>query len=549
MREILEQCRQYFIYSGVLSFIMNVLSLTPIIYMINAMDKVVSSHSIESLISITSIAIYVFMLEALFELLRAKFLNNFSKTLHHLIGQPTLQCLLTTKQQDVHSRYSMDDVEILQQFITTKGLQALIDAPWIPFYIIILYYFHISLALLALLSIVLLIGLAVWEHKTTHFGQLMVGSYSRASKDYLRIALLNGEVISALNMRDHIVKRWWVRNEEYLNRKNQVEERIMRIVTWTRFIRSMITTVAMGVAAYFALQSEVSSGVLLGAMILLPKAIAPISSVISAGKSFTDAQGAYLRLSKILDQSIHQPQQLNLPAPIGQVSVERIFFYLSRDRNILSAINFQLDAGDCLVVLGSNAAGKSTLAKLLVGFYKPNDGFVRLDGADISVWINNGLGQTIGYLPQDVQLFEGTVAENIGRLEPVSANQDKIIAAARQARIEEMILKLPKGYDTQVGEQGGMLSSGQRQRIGIARALYGEPNYIVFDEPDAHLDGQAELEFINVIKELKSKHVTVVIVSHKPNVVKVADKVLTLHEGKMQQFGSPQEVLSGLKMA
>ena len=549
MREILEQCRQYFIYSGVLSFIMNVLSLTPIIYMINAMDKVVSSHSVETLISITSIAIYVFMLEAMFEFLRAKFLNSFSKTLHHLLGQPTLQSLLTTKQQDVHSRYSMDDVEILQQFITTKGLQALIDAPWIPFYIILLYYFHISLALLAILSIILLIGLAVWEHKTTHFGQLMVGSYARASKDYLRIALLNGEVISALNMRDHIVKRWWVRNEEYLNRKNQVEERIMRIVTWTKFIRSTITTVAMGVAAYFVLQSEVSSGVLLGAMILLPKAIAPISSVISAGKSFTDAQGAYLRLSKILEHNTHQTQQLNLPAPIGQVSVERIFFYLSRDRNILSAVNFQLDEGECLVVLGSNAAGKSTLAKLLVGFYKPNDGFVRLDGADVSVWANNGLGQSIGYLPQEVQLFEGTVAENIARLERVAPNQDKIIAAARQARIEEMILKLPNGYDTQVGEQGGMLSSGQRQRIGIARALYNEPNYIVFDEPDAHLDGQAELEFINLIKELKSKHVTVVIVSHKPNVVKVADKILTLHEGKMQQFGLRQEVLSALKMA
>jgi ABC-type protease/lipase transport system fused ATPase/permease subunit len=234
---------------------------------------------------------------------------------------------------------------------------------------------------------------------------------------------------------------------------------------------------------------------------------------------------------------------------MGSLSVEQLFFSLTKDRFILRGVSFAIASGECLAVIGSSASGKTTLAKLLVGYYMPTGGFVRLDGADVNLWAKNGLGDMIGYLPQDIQLFSGTVAENIARLESVQDNGDKIIAAAKQARIHEMILKLPAGYDTNIGERGARLSGGQRQRLGMARALYGNPKFLVLDEPNSNLDGQSELELLEILKELKQQQVTVVVISHKPNLVEIADKVLALHEGPVIKFGTRQTVLSQISFA
>ncbi len=549
MREILDECRQFFIYTGVLSFLLNLLLLTPMIYMIYTMDKVISSRSLETLYSFTALAIYVFFIEGLFESAYHKLTNRLGITLQHILGRPTLKGMLASTAQDVQIRHSMEDVDLLQDFITTKGVKATFDIPWIPVYIIILYYFHPSLAVYAVVSIILLTGLAVWEHKVTHDTQLQVGAYSRAARDFLAVSLQNNEIITTLGMEQSIGRKWWVRNEEYLQRKNRVESGLIRIIALTKLVRQTITTLALGTAVYYSMTSSVSSGIILGAMMLLPRAMQPISSVISTGKSFIDAQAAYQRLNDLFASQKKSSQALHLPAPIGQLSVERVFFYLARDRNILSGINFAVEPGDCLAVMGASASGKSSLAKLLVGYYQPSDGFVRLDGADVSLWIKNGLGVSIGYLPQDVQLFSGTVAENIARLQTGKDVQPKVIAAAQQARVHDLILKLPNGYDSEVGEQGCKLSGGQRQRIGLARALYGQPKFMVLDEPDANLDGQAELELLALLQELKQLRITVVVISHKPNVVAVADKVLVLHEGQQMQFGSRDNVLSQLKTA
>jgi len=282
---------------------------------------------------------------------------------------------------------------------------------------------------------------------------------------------------------------------------------------------------------------------------LMSRTIAPISSVISAGKTFINAKAAYDRLDTLLaEQSANNQSALSLPAPKGTLLVERVFFFMNKDRNILNGVTFQLDPGECLAVIGSSASGKSTLSKLLVGYYRPSDGFIRLDGADVNFWSKNGLGQHIGYLPQDIQLFPGSVADNICRLQSVKQNEEAIITAAKKVGIHEMILKLPKGYDTEIGDQGSRLSGGQRQRLGIARALYRNPRFIVLDEPNSNLDGEAEMLLIELLATLKQEGVTIVVVTHKPNLVQSADKVIAMHEGNVVKFGPRDDVLAQIKM-
>ncbi|MEE9339401.1 MAG: ATP-binding cassette domain-containing protein, partial [Methylococcaceae bacterium] len=460
----------------------------------------------------------------------------------------TLTEILKIKQKDVQTRYGMDDVNTLQDFITTKGVKAIFDLPWIPFYVLLLYFFHPLLALFAIFILVILITLSYWEHKVTHHNQLAVGAYARGAKNFIDLSFSNNEVINALGMQKRITNRWWLINKDFLSRKNQVENKISSIQSISQFVRTSMTIFSLSIGAYLVINENLSSGIMIAANILMGRAIAPIGSVIAAGKSFIIAKDAYNRLDKLLKNKAHSANKLTLPSPKGELLVERVFFFLNRDRHILNGVSFKLEAGKCLAIIGSSASGKTTLARLLVGYHKPSDGFIRLDGADVSQWSTNGLGEQIGYLPQDIQLFNGTISENISRLEPIKDNEKEIISAAKQVGIHEMILKMTNGYDTDIGEKGNKISGGQRQRIGLARAIFKEPKYLVLDEPNSNLDGEAELELLQLIKDLKQKGTTVIVITHKPNLVEVADNILVLHEGNVVHFGTSAEVLEKIKL-
>jgi PrtD family type I secretion system ABC transporter len=548
MREILLKCRSFVLYSGIFSFVINLLMLTPIIFMINALDRVLSSRSLETLYMLAIIAIFAMIIEAFLENVRTKLLSRFSLTLQGLLGVSTLTALLKVKQKDNQTRYSMDDVNTLQDFISTKGVKALFDLPWIPFYVLLLYYFHPLLAIFAIIILIILVVLALWEHKVTHHNQLAVGAYARGAKNFLDLSFSNNEVINALGMQKKITNRWWLINEDYLDRKNQVEDKIASIQSIAQFVRTSMTIFSLSIGAYLVITENLSAGIMIAANILMGRAIAPIGSVITAGKSFINAKDAYTRLDKLLETHTVRTDKLKLPPPKGQLSVESLFFFLNRDRNILNGVTFKLDPSECLAVIGSSASGKTTLARLLVGYHKPSSGFIRLDGADVSQWAVNGLGEHIGYLPQDIQLFNGTISENIARLESVKENEEQIVAAAKQVGIHEMILKMSEGYDTDIGEKGSKLSGGQRQRVGLARAIFKEPKYLVLDEPNSNMDGEAELELIRLIETIKKQGTTVIVVTHKPNLVEVADKILVLHEGNVVQFGPKKEVLEKIKL-
>lgn len=544
MRELLLKCRAFVFYTGIFSLVINILLLTPIVFLINALDRVISSRSLETLFMLAIMAVSALMIEAFLENTRTRLLSRFSLTLHRLLGISTLRKILEIKQRENQTRYGMEDVDTLQNFITTTGVKALFDLPWLPFYLVILYFFHPFLSLYAVIIVLILLALAYWEHKATHHNQLEVGAYSRGARNFLDLAFSNSEVVNALGMQDRIAKRWWLINEDYLDRKNRVENKVATIQAITQFVRTNITIFSLSIGAYLVINENLSPGIMIGANILMGRTIAPIGSLIAAGKSFIDAKAAYDRLDTLLKDSAAAGKALTLPAPTGNLSVERVFFFLNRDRNILNGISFNLNAGECLAVIGSSASGKTTLARLLTGFYKPNDGFVRLDGADVSQWSKNGLGAMIGYLPQDVQLFSGTVAENISRLDSVKEHEHDIIHAAKRVGIHDMILKLPQGYDTDIGEKGNKLSGGQRQRIGLARAIYGDPKFLVLDEPNSNLDGEAEIELLRLLNNLKRQGTTIVVVTHKPNLVEVADKILVLHEGNIIKFGPKIDVLS-----
>ncbi len=548
MREILLKCRSFFIYTGIFSFAINLLMLTPIIFLINALDRVLSSRSLETLFMLAIIAVFAMIIEAFLENIRTKLLSRFSLTLQGLLGTSTLTEILKIKQKDVQTRYGMDDVNTLQDFITTKGVKAIFDLPWIPFYVLLLYFFHPLLALFAIFILVILITLSYWEHKVTHHNQLAVGAYARGAKNFIDLSFSNNEVINALGMQKRITNRWWLINKDFLSRKNQVENKISSIQSISQFVRTSMTIFSLSIGAYLVINENLSSGIMIAANILMGRAIAPIGSVIAAGKSFIIAKDAYNRLDKLLKNKAHSANKLTLPSPKGELLVERVFFFLNRDRHILNGVSFKLEAGKCLAIIGSSASGKTTLARLLVGYHKPSDGFIRLDGADVSQWSTNGLGEQIGYLPQDIQLFNGTISENISRLEPIKDNEKEIISAAKQVGIHEMILKMTNGYDTDIGEKGNKISGGQRQRIGLARAIFKEPKYLVLDEPNSNLDGEAELELLQLIKDLKQKGTTVIVITHKPNLVEVADNILVLHEGNVVHFGTSAEVLEKIKL-
>ena len=548
MSEILKNCRLFVWYTGLFSLVLNLLVLMPIIYMLNVFDRVMSNNSYATLVTLTLLVVAIMLFGTFLETVQARLLNRFGITLHRLLGQPILQGMLALKYQGNTARHGLEDVELLQNFIITKGVKALFDLPWVPFYVILLYFFHPVFAGYALVSLVLLAILAIWEHKSTTALQLKSALAAREVGDYLSGILRNTEIINAQGMQDAIIERWWSRNENYLRQHNDIESSIARIHAISNFFKHVIDTLALGSAAYLVVTENLSTGIMIAATMLLSRATAPISSLILAGKSFVEARAAYGRLNSLLSRNHELSTETQVQTLTGHLSVQKLNFKFSTERTILSSVSFDLLAGETLAIIGSSGSGKTTLAKLLVGYYLLQEGKIQFDGMDIKLWANQNLGKQIGYLPQDLQLFSGTVAENIARLEPIAKNEEKIIAAARHARVHEMILKLPQGYDTEIGERGAKLSGGQRQRLALARALYGQPKFLVLDEPNSNLDGAAELALLEILQELKQQHVTVVVISHKPNLVEKADKVLALHEGTVFQFGQRETVFSQISM-
>jgi len=545
MKDILAPFRNYIIYIGLISFVLNVLMLTPAFFMLSVLDKVLTSRSNMTLLVLLGIALYAMAVAGVLYSIRGRLFNRFGAALKTQLAPRVLEINLRGIRQPELARHGLDDVSELESFLTGQGIKAFFELPWIPIFIVVLYLFHPALAATALALTLVLLLLAVAEDRLTATQQKRASELARRASTFAFLARQNAETIGSLGMQSAIKTRWSQLNDDALvhgTKANRISSHIQGLVKFFRVGGQML---GLAVGAYLLLNIQgVSAGIMIASLLVMGRAMAPIDQVIGAWKSFVNARGAYGRLSRLFAEAeAAEVATVRLPRPQGDVLVEQLYYVLPQNQRILSGVQFRLSAGESLGIIGPSGSGKTTLARMLVGALKPTRGHARLDGADVYQWSANDLGQYVGYLPQEVVLFPGTVAENIARMADPEATTEAVIEAAKRSGAHRMILNLPKGYATEVGEGGARLSGGQRQMVGLARALFGNPSLVVLDEPNANLDSMAEAALMQAIVDLKARKVTLVLITHKPSLVRDLDRLLVLRGGAQNLFGRNEDVL------
>jgi len=544
VRDLISRFRIYFVFAAFFSLVINALLLVPPIYMLQVFDRVLTSRSEETLVYLTVGGLSALVVMALLDMVRARLLGVVGAALDRRLGPRVLDGLIAQTARLGGSAYvnGLRDVNTLRTFLGGPGLLALFDAPWLPFFLLIIFLFHPLLGAVALTGALAMVATAALNERLTRKPAEEAQMQARRAGRYIDGAVRNADVVAALGMLPAVAKRWAEVNDTALRQQIRAS-RIGGVFSGlTKFARQFIQLAMLGVGAWLVVDQHVTAGIMIAATILLSRALAPVETLVAGWRTLIEARLAWRRLDELLSANPPMASQIDLPAPSGRLEVDRVLFGMKgAERPILRGVSFALAPGEALGVVGPSAAGKSTLARLVVGVWKPMGGVVRLDGADVAAWPREHLGPHIGYLPQDVELFAGTVAANIARLgAPDSA---EVVRAAQRAHVHDLILRLPKGYDTEVGEGGQLLSPGQRQRIGLARALYGNPRLIVLDEPNANLDIEGERALQAALRGMKEAGITALIIAHRAAILGGVDKLLVLREGTVEKFGPARELM------
>jgi len=547
----LKKCRSYFVTAGFFSLFINIIMLTPPLYMLQVYDRVITSRSESTLIMLTLLMVVLLLTMGILEWVRSQVLVKAGAKIDVLLNERLFNATFKNSLLSggtASSSQPISDLTNLRQFMTGNGLFAFFDAPWLPIYIAVMFMFHPWFGWSAVGASIVLIILAYVNEKTSSGPLGDANKVAIKSSNYLNKNLRNVEVIESMGMMNNIRNRWLKMNYEVINFQAIASKRAGLISSISKSFRMIVQSLVLGLGAYLAIQQEISPGLMIAGSILLGRALAPIDLMIGSWKGFVSSRGAYARLNEMLSIIPADRETMALPAPEGRVDVEAIVVAPpGTQKPILKGLTFALNPGESLAVIGPSAAGKSTLARALLGIWPAANGKVRLDSADIYQWNRVDLGVYIGYLPQDIEMFDGSISENICRFGEIDA--EAIIDAAKQAGVHEMILRLPDGYDTLIGGHGGVLSGGQRQRLGLARAIYGNPAMIVLDEPNSNLDEQGEQALSHALKNMKKNGCTVIIISHKVNIISQVDKILVMADGTATMFGLRDEVLAKLAEA
>ncbi len=539
--------RPDFIRAFSLSLFSNLMMLAPALYMLQVYDRVLSSRNVTTLIMLSLLLVVVLAVMGALEKARASILQRVGIRLDQQLGTRVFDALLrrNLRAPEGNAVQSLHDLTNLRQFLGGGGLVVLFDAPWAPIYIVVIALIHPWLGVFALLAAILIFGLALVNERMTR------QPLDEAQKNSMRAASLasgqfrNAEAAEALGMVAGLRARWSMLQDKVLALQALASERAGVIGGGTRFVRLTSQSLILGLGAWLAIDDIISPGGMIAGSILLGRALAPVEQAIGQWKGWLSALGAHERLRTLMADYPTPPAAMPLPAPSGLVTVENVTAAPpGGETPVLKNLAFRINPGDAVGVIGPSAAGKSSLARLLVGLWTPTSGHVRLDAADVSAWDKGQLGPYLGYLPQDVELFEGTAAQNIARFGDIDG--EKVVAAARRAGVHEMILRLPNGYDTVLGPTASSLSAGQRQRIALARALYGEPRLVVLDEPNASLDDAGQAALAAALKELKQQGATVVIMTHRRSALASVDKLLVLRDGALAAYGPRDAVLEAL---
>ena len=544
MGTLVSRFRPLFAFAALFSLAINALLLVPPLYMLQVFDRVLTSRSEETLAYLTLAGVAALVFMALLDVVRTRLLALAGAALDRRVGPEVLDAVLaqTARLPGSAQVNGLRDVSTLRAFLGGAGLMALFDAPWLPLFLLIIFLFHPILGCVALGGALAMVALAAINERLTRKPAEASQAEARRAGRFIDGALRNAEVVAALGMLPAVTRRWQQANDAALLQQLQATRVGAFFSALTKFARQFIQIAMLAIGAYLVVDQHLTPGVMIAATILLGRALAPVETLVAGWRTLVEARGAWRRLDTLVKQNPHVEAPTDLPAPAGRLDLERVVFGMKgAERPIVRGVSFAIAAGEALGIIGPSASGKSTLARLVVGVWQPVSGVVRLDGADVAAWPREKLGPHIGYLPQDVELFAGTVAANIARLgEPDPA---EVIRAAQRAQVHELILRLPKGYDTEVGEGGQTLSPGQRQRIALARALYGNPRLVVLDEPNSNLDHDGDQALLRALRGLKDEGVTVVIIAHRPAILAGVDKLLVLREGAVDAFGPANQIM------
>ncbi|MEE9102044.1 type I secretion system permease/ATPase [Pseudomonas nitroreducens] len=548
LKSALKACRESFLSVGFFSLFINALMLVPTFYMLQVYGRVITSGSLTTLAMLTLIMTVLVITLGSLEWVRSRIMVRVSTRLDVLLSRQVYKAsfrrALDSGGMDA-SAQSLNDLTGLRQFLTGSGLFAFFDAPWLPIYIAVMFLFHPWFGWVATASALLLLVLAYVNEKLTAPALAQANKEHIGATLYTTKNLRNAEVIESMGMLETLMDRWGQRQRNVLLLQSLASDKGAMVSTLSRTFRLLVQSLVLGLGAYLAVDHQVGAGMVFAGAVLLGRALAPIDLLIGSWKGFISARSQYSRLNGVLERLQAQPERMPLPAPQGHMQVENLVVTAPGSKTpIIKNISFSVPAGCVVGIIGPSAAGKSTLVRALMGVWAPQHGVVRLDGADISTWDKHALGPHIGYLPQDIELFEGSVGENIARFADVDS--EKVIQAARMAGVHEMILLLPDGYDTVIGSEGVMLSGGQRQRIGLARALYGNPKLIVLDEPNSNLDDVGDRALAAAIQQLKQTGATLFVITHRTNIVSQLDRLMLMNDGIITLYGARDQVLAEL---
>jgi ATP-binding cassette subfamily C protein len=542
----LGQCRNAFAGIGLFSFLINLLMLTGPLFMLQVYDRVLTSHSVPTLVALAVLTGALYLLQGLLDAIRGRVLLRVGTSIDESLSvrvHDAVMRLPPKARGPGEGLQPIRDLDQLRGFLSSPGPAALFDLPWMPFYVFVCYLFHPWIGIAAASGAIVLFSITLITETATRRPTRLTANLASSRHALAEASRRNAEVLQALGMTTRFGARWSEANHAYLQSQSRAAEISGGLSSLSRVVRLLLQSLVLGLGAYLVIHQEASAGVIIASAILVSRAVAPIELAIAHWRGFVAARQSWWRLSELLALVPKAEERLALPPPRRRLEVESVSAVAPGERRvILQDISFGLDASAGLGVIGPSAAGKSSLARLLVGVWSPIRGKVRLDGAALEQWSPERLGAHLGYLPQDVELFDGTVAENIARFDK-HAPADAIIAAAESADVHKLILGLPEGYETRIGEGGAALSAGQRQRIALARALYGNPFLVVLDEPNSNLDTEGDQALTRAILGVRERGGIVIVIAHRQSALAAVDQVLVLVQGRQQALGPKDDVL------
>jgi ATP-binding cassette subfamily C protein len=557
----LEQCRSAFKITFVFAFIINLLMLITPLYSLQVLDRVIGSGNKETLLMLSLIIGFVYFIYTLLQIVRSFTLIKIGEWLDNhlspLIFGHSISASATKTNQG--ATQMLRDFQTVKTFLTSTGINTLFDAPWSLVYIVIIFMIHPYIGYVTIFGAVIIVGFAFFNAIATNKTLNESTEFSIKAMGMADIANRNAEAVEAMGMINNVRRNWAKFNKSSLAKQSVASYRNGVISNFSRFIRNLMQMAVTGVGAYVVVRSggqEMTTGGMIASSIIVGKALAPFDNAIGMWKSISSAMKSYKNINQSFENHVERDQSMPITHVDGRISIEGVSYaytpaakgqHAALPKYVLQDISCEIPAGEILAIIGASAAGKSTLAKMIVGVWKPSVGTIRLDGGDVYTWNRENFGEHVGYLPQGIELFSGTIKDNIARMSD-KVDPEKVIETAKMCGAHEMILRFPEGYDTDIGLGGSNLSGGQRQRIGLARAFYGNPKVVVLDEPNANLDEAGELALAGALEEAKKRKITAIVISHRPSILSVVDKIMVIKDGRIISYGARDEVRDRIEM-